>query len=72
MTTGTNQAETLSAYRCIGALEAWASSTSRMIWARAVSLPTLVARTLSEPVLVDRSADDLRARSPSRPVWIPR
>ena len=36
MTTGTNTADTRSARRWIGALEPWASSTSRMIWASAV------------------------------------
>ncbi len=49
MTAGTNQAETLSAYLWIGALEACASSTRRIIWDSAVSLPTLSARTLSCP-----------------------
>ena len=42
---------TQSASFWIGALEACASSTSRMIWARAVSLPTWVARKLNAPVL---------------------
>ena len=41
-----------SARRWIGALEPCASSTSRTIWASAVSLPTLVARKLKEPVVL--------------------
>ncbi len=42
---------TQSASFWMGALEAWASSTSRMICASAVSLPTLVARKRNVPVL---------------------
>ena len=34
----------------MGALEPWASSTRRTIWARAVSRPTLVARKRKEPL----------------------
>ncbi len=49
-TAGTNQRVTWSARRWIGALEACASSTSLMIWASAVSAPTLVARKRSKPV----------------------
>ena len=49
MTTGTNTAETRSASRCTGALPLWACSTSRAIWASAVSAPTRVARTTSRP-----------------------
>jgi hypothetical protein len=44
MTTGTKSPATRSASRWIGALEAWASRTSRTIWARTVSDPTAVAR----------------------------
>ena len=49
MTIGTNTAEIRSASRCTGALPVWASSTSRAIWASAVSAPTRVARTTSRP-----------------------
>ena len=49
-TAGTNQAETWSASRCIGAWEPWASSTRRMIWARVLSAPTASARTTRVPV----------------------
>ncbi len=48
-TTGTNTPATRSASRCTGALEPWAASTRRTIWARAVSAPTRVARTTSRP-----------------------
>ena len=41
----------MSASRWIGAFEPCASSTSRTIWASAVSLPTLVARKTKLPVL---------------------
>ena len=41
--------ETRSARRWTGALPDWASVTSRAIWASAVSLPTLVARTTRRP-----------------------
>ena len=41
--------DTRSARRCTGALPDWASVTSRAIWASAVSVPTLVARTTSRP-----------------------
>ena len=43
MTTGTNTPLILSARRAMGALLLPASSTSRMIWARVVSSPTLEA-----------------------------
>src|SRR4030067_634832 len=36
----------------MGALVVWASSTNLIIWARAVSLPTRVARNLKAPVLL--------------------
>ena len=49
MTIGTKTAEIRSARRCTGALPVWASSTSRAIWASAVSAPTRVARTTSRP-----------------------
>ena len=49
-TAGTNQDETRSASLCIGGLAPWASSTSRMIWASAVSRPTAVARKMIDPV----------------------
>ena len=52
MTAGTNMAETRSASRWIGALPDWASVTRRAIWARAVSAPTLVARTISRPYVL--------------------
>ena len=41
--------EMRSASRCTGALPVCASVTSRAIWASAVSLPILVARTISRP-----------------------
>ena len=41
--------EMRSARRWTGALPVWASSTSRAIWASAVSAPTLVARTIRRP-----------------------
>ena len=49
MTTGTKTPEIRSARRWTGALPVWASSTSRAIWARAVSAPTLVARMTRRP-----------------------
>ena len=49
--TGTKMPEIRSANRWIGAFEPWACSTRRTIWARAVSLPTLVALKMNEPVL---------------------
>ena len=49
ITTGTNTPATLSASRAMGALEPWASSTSLMIWARAVSRPIRSARTRRKP-----------------------
>ena len=50
--TRTSQNAARSASRCPGALEFWASWTSSTIWARAVSEPTLVARTRSVPVVL--------------------
>ena len=44
--------EIASASRWIGALDAWACCTRRMIWASMVSAPTLAARTRSDPVLL--------------------
>jgi len=52
ITVGTNTAATRSASLWMGALATWASSTNLTICARAVSLPTLVARTLSIPFLL--------------------
>ena len=52
ITTGTKTAETWSASFWIGALLPCASSTRRMICARAVSRPTLVASNLSMPSLL--------------------
>ena len=52
MTTGTKTPLTLSASLEMGALEALASSTRWMIWARAVSSPTLMARKVKAPVLL--------------------
>ena len=49
-TTGTNTPATLSARRAMGAFVAFASSTSWMILASAVSAPTRVARKVNEPV----------------------
>ena len=46
----------MSARRWIGAFEPWASSTSRTIWASAVSRPTLVASKTKLPVLRERYA----------------
>src|SRR5918992_940940 len=48
--TSTSQNAARSARRCPGALEFWASWTSWTIWARAVSDPTLVARTRRVPL----------------------
>ncbi len=48
-TTGTKIAEMRSASRCTGAFPACARSTSRAIWASAVSAPTFVARTTRRP-----------------------
>ena len=50
ITTGTNTPATRSASLAMGALELVASSTRRMIWARAVSSPTLVARMRKYPL----------------------
>jgi len=44
-TAGTNQAETASAKRWIGALSPWASRTILMIWESRVASPVRVART---------------------------
>ncbi len=52
MTMGTKYPETMSAILAMGALEPWASSTSLMIRARAVSLPTWVALNLITPFLL--------------------
>ena len=52
ITIGTNTPLTLSASFAIGALEELASSTSLMIWAKAVSSPTCVARNLIYPDLL--------------------
>ena len=49
ITIGTNTAETRSASRCASALPLCAATTSRPIWASAVSAPTAVARTVSMP-----------------------
>ena len=51
-TAGTNQPEIMSASLAIGALEPCASSTRRMIWLRAVSLPTRVASKRKYPFLL--------------------
>ena len=48
-TIGTNTELTRSARRWTGAFEAWASSTSLTIWARAVSAPSLVTSTSIRP-----------------------
>ena len=48
-TAGTKTWETRSARRWMGALEAWASSTIRMIWARVVPAPTRVASKVKLP-----------------------
>ena len=42
----------MSASRCMGAFEPWASSTRRTICASVVSRPTLVARKTNEPTLL--------------------
>ena len=52
MTAGTNQAAITSASRAMGGLVPWACWTRRTICARAVSLPTLVARSVNEPVVL--------------------
>ena len=49
MIDGTKTDATLSARRCTGAFEDWASSTIRMIRARAVSPPTLSALNVTDP-----------------------
>jgi hypothetical protein len=43
------------------------ASTMRMIWASSVSLPTLVASNVKEPVCVDRAAHDLGTADLSGP-----
>ena len=52
ITTGTNTPVTASASRWIGAREPCASATRRTIWARTVSRPTRVARTVRVPVVL--------------------
>jgi len=52
ITTGTKTAEILSARFWMGALLAWADSTSLMIWESAVSLPIFVASNLMKPSLL--------------------
>ncbi len=52
ITTGTKIAEILSAKAWMGAFDPWASSTTRMIWANMVSLPTLVAVNSKLPCLL--------------------
>ncbi len=52
MTTGTNTPATLSASLAMGALVLPASSTSRMICARVVSLPTFVALNRKVPLVL--------------------
>ena len=49
MMAGTNTAATLSARAWMGALLPWASWTSRMIWAKTVSLPTAAALNFKSP-----------------------
>ena len=49
ITTGTKMPDTRSTSRWTGALPDWAASTSRAIWASAVSAPTFVARTTRRP-----------------------
>ncbi len=56
MTTGTKIPLILSAMRAMGALEPWACCTSVMMLARAVSLPTLLARYCSAPVVFSVAA----------------
>ena len=51
-TIGTNTPEMRSASFWTGAFDPWASSTSRTIWARAVSRPTLSARKRKLPLLL--------------------
>ena len=51
-TIGTNTPAMRSASPWIGALPAWASSTMRMIWPSAASLPTRVARNVTLPVVL--------------------
>ena len=50
MTAGTKYAEIRSAIRWMGALEPWASSTSRMMLDSIVSRPTFVARKVKPPL----------------------
>src|SRR5665647_553754 len=49
--TSTNQGTMVSANRCIGALEACASSTSRMIFARVVSCKVVLTSTSNAPLV---------------------
>ena len=51
MTAGTNQLAIRSARRAIGGRAPWACSTSRTIWASAVSAPTRVARRVNVPLV---------------------
>ena len=62
-TAGTNQPETTSARRWIGARLRCASMTIRTIWARRVSFPTRSARITNEPVPLSVAPV---TRSPSR------
>jgi hypothetical protein len=50
MTTGTNQPETWSAMRWMGARLRWASATMCTIWDSMVSAPTFSARITKPPV----------------------
>ena len=59
MTTGTNTPATLSASLAMGALEAAASSTRRIIWARVVSSPTRLAWKVKAPDLFREAAATL-------------
>src|SRR3546814_16930315 len=52
ITAGTNQAVTSSTIAWIGSFDPCACSTMRMLWARTVSAPNLVARQVKAPVLL--------------------
>ncbi len=52
ITAGTNHPVTLSTRAWIGSFEPWAVSTNLMICASSVSLPTLVALKVMDPVLL--------------------
>ncbi len=56
ITAGTNHSVTLSTTAWMGSLPLWACSTSRMIWASTLALPTAVARRGEGAGLVDRAA----------------